>query len=257
MAETDISSAKITDMTNVVTDFSVDAQSTEGPSDDKETTWMNTKFTQYFGYYKTIPELQTAIDTKATWTVGKGFTADPGTVMLLDTIKGWGKDTFNTILENMIRTYHIGGDAYCEIILDDDGILINLKPLDPAVMEHVTDGKGRIIKFIQKSKLAGKQKEITFQPEDIFYLARNRVADEIHGTSVISAIEQIILMRNEAMTDYKQVMHRFVKPRWVIHVDHDDLTKIEEIKKKMDKANELGENIVVPKGTVVPELMAV
>ncbi|KKK54497.1 hypothetical protein LCGC14_3084130, partial [marine sediment metagenome] len=40
--------------------------------------------------------------------VGKGYQADEETTMLLDTIKGNGKDTFNSILENNIRTYHIG-----------------------------------------------------------------------------------------------------------------------------------------------------
>ena len=61
-------------------------------------------------YLKTIPELQATIDAKATWTVGKGYTADPITTLILDRINGWGKDTFNTILENIIRTYNIGGD---------------------------------------------------------------------------------------------------------------------------------------------------
>src|SRR3990167_3472411 len=96
-----------------------------------ETNRDNSNWSQYLGYYKTIPELRAAIDAKATWTVGKGFTADPETTLILDLIKGFGKDTFNTILENMIRTYLIGGDAFCEIIRDDEANLINLKPLDP------------------------------------------------------------------------------------------------------------------------------
>ena len=137
MGETDVTSSVASDLTNVVTDFSVDTQITDGATDQKETTWMNTDWTQYFGYYKKIPEVAGVIDAKASWTIGKGFTADEITTMLLDTIKGNGFDTFNTILENMERTKEIGGDSYAEIIRDDNGILINLKPLDPSVMRHV------------------------------------------------------------------------------------------------------------------------
>ena len=56
--------------------------------------------------------------------------------MLLDTIKGFGYDTFNTILENAARTMLIGGNFYAEQIRDDEENLINLKPLDPSVMKH-------------------------------------------------------------------------------------------------------------------------
>jgi len=82
---------------------------------------MNTKWGQQLGYFNQIAELHAAINAKATWTIGKGFKADETTEMLLDTIKGNGMDTFNTILENMIRTYYIGGDSFAEIIRDDEG----------------------------------------------------------------------------------------------------------------------------------------
>ena len=255
MPETRIDSTTTSNLTNTMTNYSVDAQSTDAASDQKETEWMNTKFTQYFGYYKTIPELSSVIDAKATWTVGKGFVADEITTMLLDTIKGFGYDTFNTILENMIRTYNIGGDSYCEIIRDDEGNLINLKPLDPAVMKHVVNRQGIIIRFEQVSKTEVPDKK--FKPEKIFYLPRNRVADEIHGQSMVERLANIILMKNEAMTDYKLLMHRFVKPRWIFHLDTDDETEIAEFKRKADDANENGENIYVPKDVVVPELIAV
>jgi len=70
--------------------------------------------------------------------------------MLLDTIKGNGLDTFNTILENMIRTYYIGGDSFAEIIRDDEGNLINLKSLDPATMTIVV-GENGMLKDMNKS----------------------------------------------------------------------------------------------------------
>ena len=208
MPETNISSTDYSDLTNAMTSFSVDAVSTDGPADQRETEYMNPDWSQQLGYYKQIPELQASIDAKATWTVGKGFTADPQTTFILDGIKGFGKDTFNTILENMIRTYTIGGDAYSEIIRDKKKNLINIKPLDTGVMKIICNRKGIIIRYEQTSKVGIPPKK--FQPEDILHFSRNRVADEIHGISIIPAVEQIILMRNEAMDDMKQLMHRHV-----------------------------------------------
>lgn len=248
MPETDIDSAVASGLSTAVTDFSVDTQETEGALDQKETTWTNTKWPQYLGYYKEIPELRAAIDAKATWTVGKGFKADPDTTLILDGIRGWGKDTFNTILENMIRVMMIAGNAYAEVIRDDKGELINLKPLDPGVMRHVANRKGMIIRFEQTSKVKGGEKK--FQPEEIFYLARNRVADEIHGVSLIESMETIILMRNEAMADLQKVFHRYVKPFNIFHLDTDDTTQIAAFKAKQDSITENVENMYIPKGAV-------
>lgn len=256
MPETDIASAIASDLTNAMTDYSVDSVELDSAGDQKETTWTNDNFTQYMGYYKSIPELGTAIDAKATWTVGKGFKADEITTMLLNTIKGWGVDTFNTIIENMIRTYYIGGDAFCEIIRDKDNVMINLKALDPASITIVADRKGMIKRYELNSKVKGKKPQ-KFEPEEIFHLARNRIADEIHGISVIEKVEKIILMRNEAMDDWKRVLHRNIDPLWIFHMDTDDTTKIAAFKAKQDAARGKGENMYIPKGVIVPELVAV
>ena len=255
MGELNIGTAEASDLTNAVEDYSVAQEDLDTTSDQKETEWINQDWEQQYGYFKQIPELNAAINAKATWTIGRGFKAEEITTMLLDTIKGWGKDTFNTILENMIRTYYIGGDAFCEIIRDDEGNLINLKPLNTGKVKIVTDRKGLIKKY--RVLTTQKDNEQEFEPEEIFHLARNRIGDQIHGSSVIDPIENIILARNESITDYKQIMHRFVKPRWIVHMDTDDETEIAAFKVKMDKANQDGENMYVPKGKIEPEIMAV
>ncbi len=256
MPETDIAGAVASDLTTEMTDFSVDTKAIEGAADQKETRWMNEKWTQWHGYYKSIPEIGTVIDAKATWTVGKGFKADEVTTMLLDTIKGNGKDTFNTIIENAVRTYHVGGDAYIHIIRDEEENLINLKPLDPEVMVHITNRQGIFIRFEQNSKTKGLPPK-KFKPEEIFYLPRNRIADEIHGISMIEKLTNIILMRNEAMDDWKRVLHRNIDPLWIFHMDTDDTTEIAAFKSKQDKARGKGENLYVPKGVIVPEMVGV
>ncbi len=258
MPENKIDSAVASDLQNQMTDFSVDTATTDGVFDQKETTWEDENWTKYFGYYtdEKIPEITSVIDAKATWTIGKGFKADEETTMLLDTIKGWGKDTTNTILENAMRTMMIGGNFYAEIIRDDEDNLINLKPLDPSVMKHVVNGKGILKRFEQTSKNQGKKPK-KFQPEEIFYLARNRVADEIHGRGIIQKLKLIMNMKNEAMKDLQTTYHRFVVPRWIIKLDTDNTTKVAQFKTKMDKANADGENMYIPMGTVELEQMTI
>lgn len=255
MAENRIGGAVASDLTNAMTDFSVSAQRTDGEADQKETEWMDENFTQYLGYYKDekTPELTAVIDAKATWTVGKGFKADEITTMLLDTIKGNGFDTFNTILENAMRTMLLGGNFYAEIIRDDEGNLINLKPLNPEVMKHILNSKGQIIRFEQ----VGKNQTIKFKPEEIFYLARNRIADECHGTGIAQKLKLIIDMKNEAMADQRKALHWNVIPRWKFKLKTDDPDEISAYKRKMDNATGKGENIYEPYDVSESELVSV
>ncbi len=258
MPDVDIASAVASDLSSVMKDFSVDSASTDGASEQKETTWIDTNWSTYFGYYtdEKIPEITSVIDTLATWTVGKGLIADEETTMLLDTIKGFGFDTFNSILENAMRTMQIGGNFYAEIIRDEEENLINLKVLDPSVMEHVAGKDGIIKRFEQVSKTEGNPNK-EFQPEEIFYLARNRVADEIHGRGIIQKLKLIMDMKNEAMEDWRRVLHRNVDPLWIFHLDTDDPTKIAAFKTAHDTARGKGENMYIPKDVIVPEVVAV
>ena len=254
MAETDINKAVVTDLTNAIKDFSVPTATTDGPADQKETEYTNQNFPTQLGYYKNIPELKIAIDTDAEWVVGNGFETDEITTMLLDTIKGLGKETFTLILENQRRVSKIGGDSFAHIIKNDDGILINLKPLDPHVMKTISNREGIIIRYEQISKVKKPNKK--FEPEEIFHLMHNRIADEIHGTGVVDVAVEIILMRNEAMADEKRVMHRNVEPVLVIHADTDDTTAIAKIKTDWENIRKKGEVWVVPKGIIVPEFIS-
>ena len=253
MPDTDIGSAIASEDQH--TDYSVAPVTTDAATGNGETRYDIKDWSKFLGYYKKIPELAAAIDAKATWTVGKGFTSDEPTEMLLSAIKGLGNDTFNTLLENMIRTYHIAGDAFAEIIREDD-VLINIKTLDPGVMTIVSNDKGRIIRYEQNAKNPDKG-TLKYEPEDIFHIARNRVADETHGNSIIIAIEEIILMRNEAMTDWRRVLHRNVEPMLAYHLDTDDTSKIQSFKAKTDAARGKGENMYIPKGTVEFEAISI
>lgn len=96
-------------------------------------------------------------------------------------------------------------------------------------MKHITNRKGILIRFEQVSKVKSPDKPFT--PEKIFYLPRNRVADETHGNTMTERLATIILMRNEAMEDWKRVMHRNVDPMIAYKLDTDDTAKIAGFKK--------------------------
>lgn len=251
MALTDIGQTAISNLSNVMIDYSVAEETTDAATGDVEYRYQIKDWTQNLGYYKSVPELQIAIDAKANWTMGAGFEADEPTTIMLSRIKGTGKDTFNTILANGIRTYHIGGDSFAEIITDDD-FIINLKPLDPASVVIVYDKKGRIKRYEQVSKGAEPKK---FSPQKMFHLSRKRLADEVHGMSIIPSVEWIILARNEAMTDWKKVLHRNVSPLQIHYLDTDDDAKIDAYKAKDEAAHKDGEHLYVPKGTVEIEVV--
>src|SRR3990167_453604 len=167
MGTLSISAATASDLTNRVEDYEVASMNTDGVQDQDETTYQNSKWAQQWGYFNSIPEMKSAILMKAIWNVGKGYTTDSRTKVILEQITGMGKDTFLEIILNMEVTKRIGGDAFAEIIRDDKGVLINLKTLDPATMKLVFDRRGIIKRYEQVSKTNGNP-TIKFKPTDIF-----------------------------------------------------------------------------------------
>ena len=51
MPDTKINSAKSSDLTNKMVDFSVDTQSTDGIFEQNESKWQEENWETYFGYY--------------------------------------------------------------------------------------------------------------------------------------------------------------------------------------------------------------
>lgn len=259
MADNRISSMEASDLSNSMTDFNVNTADTDGILDQKETEYINADWQTQFGYYtdEKIPEITSVIDAKATWTVGKGFQADQTTTLILDSIKGFGKDTFNTILENMLRVKEIGGDSFAEIIRNEEKSLVNLKPLNPSKIKIIANRKGIITRYEQIDKINKGKVLKKFKPEEILHFSRNRVSDEMHGRGIISKLKLIMDMKNEAMQDMRTLMHRHVIPRWKFKLKTDDVSEIAAYKAKQDAATGAGENIYEPFDTSESELLAV
>lgn len=239
-----IDSAEITNMTNTVTNYSSPiAQNTT------ELFFQDTQWSEWLGIYYDIIPLKAMINKKAMWTVGKGYKADKHTKKILDKIRGNGVDTFNLILQNAVRVYTISeAGFFAEIIRSVfTKKLINLKPLNPSSMKVIANKNSMITGFEQ---FDGDKKVNKFKLKEIFYLPYNRIADSIHGESVVKTLKDTSEAYKEAKKDMRIVFHRYVKPLIISVVDTDNPEEIKDYKTKLDRAVELGENLVVPKGTL-------
>jgi len=245
MPTLDISRAKASDMSNLIENVVVPTKTTDGISDQKETIYTNTKWSTWWGYFNAIADLQSALLMKSIWNVGKGYETDNATKPILDNITGSGIDTFEDILFNMDVIRNVGGDSYAEIVRNDSGVLVNLKPLDPGSIRIVYNRSGIITRYEQTSKTFGTDIK-KFKPEEIFHLSCNRLADQIHGISRIEAIEDTIIADNENFVDLKKLMHNQVKPFILWKLKTDDPVKIQEIVSKIDNARNLGEDMFIP-----------
>lgn len=244
MPKTDISQTAISDMKSSVKDFNVSSKAIDERSAQKETFWENQFWPKYLGYYKQIPELKKAVDALAAWTCGKGWIADELTLIKLGIIRGWGEDSFDSIMQNMIIVKKINGDSFAEIIRDpEDGRLINLKPLNPAHIRIVIDSKGIIIRYEEYDPSLQKVKR-ELKPQQVLHLSNDRIANEIHGCSVITACQWIIDARNEAMSDWRRILHRSTIR--VMYIDADNTTRLNDVKAQYAEAIKKGELLLIP-----------
>ncbi len=223
----------------------------------REYRWQNEGWEKWLGYYRVIPQIAASVDRKAIWTVGQGFDFKGGALSRFIKSKnlGMGKESLTAIFYNLDRVGQIGGDVMAEIIKDTSGRLLNLKPLNPETIVIIVNEQGLIDRYEQTTNTPNTP--ITFQPEQMLHIPFNRIASEIHGMSEIVPIEDTIKMLKEAKLDMKKVFHRYVKPLIISVLDSDDPIEIAAFKVKLDKAMELGENLIIPKDTVTMERMSV
>jgi len=246
MSELNISKTSVTDLN--IQPYTTTAQALDYSSGDE----VNVDFpkaAKYFGYYKKYGQLKKAIDTLWIYVCGKGYTAEtPRQDQTLKDLRGFGEDTSHSIFWSLGVTSMIQGDAFAEIIRDPDtGRLLNLKPISPERM-RIVYGKNGLIKRYEQINLPNKPTK--FQPEDIFHIRNDAIADEQRGTSVIEACEWVIDALEEARRDYRVVLHRNVVPVRIIEVDTDDATKRNAFMAEYKTAIEKGEVLVIPKGAV-------
>lgn len=231
-----------TQLKSVVTDFSVGATNLDEATQQKETYWDNPNWLTNLGYLKEIPEYRNAVRSLAIWTCGKGWTADATTTAILDSIIGWGEDSFDSICQDMLVVKKTNGDAYLEIKRDDKtkGI-INLIKLNPSKVRIVVGSNGLIDRY---DILMANGKYKPFSTDKIFHICNDRTANEIHGTSVLESCKGVIDWKNEVMVDLRRLMHR--SSIRVMYVDMDNTTKLQTVRTEYAAAIKNGEVLILP-----------
>lgn len=217
----------------------------------QKTVYTNDKWTTYNSYYKNHIATKSVINKLGMWAVGKGYKADKKTEKILDKIIGWGKDTFNEVIDNQVRVKHINGDSYAEIIKDGNK-LINLKPLNPGSMGHVVNPQGILTGY--KQRMADGT-EIPFDLEQIFHISLNRTADEIHGTGDIASLMTFLDKIKQVDEDMAVFFHRFVVPLVIWKLNTDDTTAMAAFKTQSKNARNGGDDLIIPDTAVEWQLM--
>jgi hypothetical protein len=228
-----------------IIDYSTELLNTEGAGGQDETFYDNPNFSKWYGNYNKIAKVKMSINAYANWVIGQGWNADNRSTPILDKIKGWGEDTFTSILWNMLVIKKINGDSFAEIIRSNSGTLINLKPLDPSSIRIVVNSKGIIERYEQLSKTKKPNRKI--QVQDMLHFCNDRVADNIHGTSVIEAVEWNIEAQEEARRTHRKMIKRNGVVR-IIELDTEDATKRNSFKSEWKTAIDNGDILILPKG---------
>jgi hypothetical protein len=231
-------------MNSSVSNYSVPLKRTDGATGTGESYWYNSEFSKRYGYYESLPELKNSIKGYATWITGQGFDVEDAEIkVILEHLKGWGEDNIGAIFWNMLVMKKVNGDAYAEIMRadDKDKTLMNLKPLSPENVIHVVSPKGMIIGY-DYLQADGTKKRL--KPEQIFHLVNDRVADNIHGDSVIDAMKWTIDARNEAMADWRRISHRATIR--ILYIEEDNKTQLANMKRDYADAINKGELLILP-----------
>ena len=245
MATSDIGATTTTDMKGTVSSITVAAQIPDAQGAQKETVWDYPDAKANLGYYKSIPELKASLHILGLRTCGLGWTADNRVTAILEGLTGWGEDSFQSIMQEMIKEKKYLGDSMAEIVRNKEtGTLLNLKKLWVGAMRSITNEQGILIRYEQILPDGSIRK---LRPEQVLHLCNDRAGNEIHGTSVIESLKLIIDAKNEALQDERTIRHRQLLG--VLEVDTDDTTKIADAVKQYQNAVKNNEVLVTIKGT--------
>lgn len=244
MSEFNLNSATTTDLSGI-TAYSVDSRTPDEPQDQEESVWDFPDAATNQGYYN-IPEIKSALKALSIYVCGQGWSSlthpEP-----LKHFRGSGKDTIQTICQNLIIQKKIQGDCFAEVIRDEKDNPINLKPLWAGDMRIVYGRNGLIIRYEQRNKLPSG-KPIKFKVNEIFHLSNDR-ANEIHGTSVVASLKKIIDAKNQALEDEIKIRHRDLA-LGIAYYDTDDAGKILYANTQIQNAVTKGEMLGLPKDTI-------
>jgi len=246
MAEFNTNSATTTNFTDVVPDFIVNAKALDVAQNNGAEFHYHyfDKATQNFGYYSQIPEIFSAANAMANYSVGLGWeTEDMNLKIELEHVTGMGKDSFDQVIWNHVVVKLIVGDAFAEVKRKENKI-INIIPISPERI-RIALKDGRIDHYDTWNGTEWKK----IDKENMLHSSNKRIGDQCHGTSQIDACKWIIDARNEALLDNRKIQHRSLA-LGIAYYKTDNAGKIAYANSQIEKAVKNGEMVGLPEGTV-------
>lgn len=239
-----INNASVTEYADISV-HSVDVTKIDGIGGAEEIDYFNKDWQEEWDLFNAIPKLKNAILMKAIWNTGRGYTASTRVMKELEHITGYGKQTFKQILFNMDVESMIGGDAYAEIIRDEEsGIPLNLKVMNPGNVHIIRDPSGMILRY--ELDIGKGQKRKTFKPEQVLHKSYELLADQAHGTGIVKGLKKQILADDKLFDNIDRIVKYQSMPFVIFKVKSDDPVKIASFKAKLKDVRTDGEDLVVP-----------
>lgn len=247
MAELNLSRATTVGLTGVA-DFIMEAKALDVDNASGETfTYFENAVTD-IGYYTNDPIVFSAANGLATWAFKLGWTAeDDNTTQEFKHVTGRGNDTFAQVMWNHEVMKLVVGDAFMEIVWEDDDnskALANLIPISAERVCVVSEG-GRIKSYRVWDGDTWKPIKATH----MYHTSNKRIGDQVHGTSQIAAIRKSIDARQEAEDDERTIKHRD-KAVGIAKYKTNNQGKIDAANKAIKDAIENGDMIGVPDDAV-------
>lgn len=245
MANFDLSKATTTDFTNQVPDFIVESMALDvANADGSETFVYYDKAAENYGYYFNHPQVASSINSIPIWAFGQGWTSeDPLMRVILPKIDGNGKENFDAIIQNHSRVEIGHGDAFAQIIRNDQETLVNMINISPERVKTVYVGLR-----IKRYEIYNGSKWVKKKVREIFHTFNKKMGDSTSGTGQIQTNKKVNDAMIEAFEDERVIKHRD-KALGIVYYKTNNTGKIEYVNTQIEKAVKNGEMVGMPEET--------
>ena len=139
--------------------------------------------------YLEDPIIRQCVDTIVDAIVGDGYIIEGKTQAHVKRVwKVFKNSDFQKILQDMVSSLMIFGDAYAERIFSSSGALEYLRPVDTASMRIDCDEHGREFMYIQRVL----HRRVNFYPDEMVHFSINSIGGRVYGiTSLQSVINTV------------------------------------------------------------------
>lgn len=230
---------------------------------NRQENYYTTKYADWNGLVSRNAVLRQIVEIRAasvfsSWTV-KG-THEKEATRMLENIRGRNGETFKQVLANMYKIAYICGDAYAEIIWDEDGPeagLIERLEILPSDNIRQCVVKGEIIRYEELDgygtwtpKWSAKDGTLT----RIFHVRYNPRGAQSHGIGMVEALNNILLSREQLMQVGQDIYERMSQPKQMLLANTSNDDALQMIRNAIKAAGETWGGVAVVPGRLVDRI---